>query len=156
MRVKICAVGRMRSGPEKLLFDDYADRFSKTGRALSLGPLTVTEVEDKKNRGQQAEADLLRNAIPKGALICAMDERGKTRTSPQFAQDLARWRDNGTADLALVIGGADGLTPGFRAEANTALSFGTMVWPHMLARVMLAEQLYRAASILAGAPYHRE
>ena len=155
MRVKICAVGRMRAGPEKALFDDYASRFDKTGRALSLGPLSVSEVEDKKNRGPLAEAGLLRNALPRGALICALDERGATFTSPGFADQIARWRDNGTADLAFVIGGADGLTPDLRADANAALSFGKMVWPHMLARVMLAEQLYRAASILAGSPYHR-
>ena len=76
-------------------------------------------------------------------------------SSPDFADLLARWRDDGTRDAAFVIGGADGLDPTLRAEADIALSFGRMVWPHMLARVMLCEQLYRAASILAGAPYHR-
>lgn len=155
MRVKICAVGRMRAGPERQLFDDYADRFAKTGRNLSLGPLSVTEVEDRKNLGQVAEGELLARAIPKGALVCALDERGKTWTSPEFASNLARWRDDGASELCLVIGGADGLSPAFRAQIPHKMSLGKMVWPHMLARVMLAEQLYRAASILAGSPYHR-
>ena len=102
-----------------------------------------------------AEAALLRKALPKGAKLAIMDERGKVMTSPDFAKPLGDWRDSGPSDLALVIGGADGIAPELRAEADFALSFGKMVWPHMLVRVMLAEQLYRAASILAGAPYHR-
>ena len=84
-----------------------------------------------------------------------MDERGRTLSSPEFADHLARWRDAGRQDVAFVIGGAYGLAPSLRESADFALSFGAMVWPHMLVRVMLAEQLYRAASILAGSPYHR-
>lgn len=103
----------------------------------------------------QAEAVLLRRAIPTGARICALDERGATWSSPEFADKLAAWRDGGTQDLALVIGGADGIDPALRGDAQDLMSFGSMVWPHMLVRVMLSEQLYRAASILAGAPYHR-
>lgn len=155
MRVHICAVGRMRAGPEKTLFDDYQKRFDRTGRGLSLGPLSVLEVEDKKNLGMAAEATLLERVIPKGALICALDERGTIMPSPKFADKLGAWRDVGRADLAFIIGGADGIDPSLRARADTALSFGAMVWPHMLVRVMLAEQLYRAASILSGGPYHR-
>jgi 23S rRNA (pseudouridine1915-N3)-methyltransferase len=98
---------------------------------------------------------LLDRAIPTGALICTLDERGAIMSSPDFADRLAGWRDAGRGDLALVIGGADGLDPALRARADASLSFGKMVWPHMLVRVMLAEQLYRAASILAGSPYHR-
>ncbi|WP_293451386.1 23S rRNA (pseudouridine(1915)-N(3))-methyltransferase RlmH [Planktotalea sp.] len=155
MRVHICAVGRMRAGPEKVLFDDYQTRFDRTGRGLSLGPLSVLEVEDKKNLGMSAEAVLLDRVVPKGAIICAMDERGTVMTSPKFATKLADWRDAGQSDLAFIIGGADGIDPKLRARADAKLSFGSMVWPHMLARVMLAEQLYRAASILSGSPYHR-
>lgn len=155
MRVHICAVGRLRAGPERVLVDDYLTRFDRSGRALGLGPATVHEVEDRKNAGMEAEAALLDRAVPSGALICALDERGQTMTSPDFAALLARWRDGGRQDVAFLIGGADGLAPGLRARADAALSFGAMVWPHMLVRVMLAEQLYRAASILAGAPYHR-
>ena len=87
--------------------------------------------------------------------MVALDERGRVETSPEFARRLASWRDQGRGDLALIIGGADGIDPTLRSEADFALSFGKMVWPHMLVRVMLSEQLYRASSILAGAPYHR-
>ncbi|WP_372575058.1 23S rRNA (pseudouridine(1915)-N(3))-methyltransferase RlmH [Ruegeria jejuensis] len=155
MRISICAVGRLRAGPEKDLIDDYLTRFDRTGRALGLGPAKIIEVEDKKNAGMGAEATLLRKAIPKGGLICTLDERGRTLTSPEFARRLGNWRDAGRQDIALVIGGADGIDPGLRAEADFSLSFGKMVWPHMLVRVMLAEQLYRAATILSGGPYHR-
>jgi len=155
MRVSICAVGRLRAGPEKSLIDDYLTRFDRTGRALGLGPVKLVEVEDRKGGGMTAEADFLRRALPKGALICALDERGKTLSSPDFATLLAGWRDAGRADLALVIGGADGIDPALRAEADFSLSFGAMVWPHMLVRAMLAEQLYRATTILVGGPYHR-
>lgn len=102
-----------------------------------------------------AEAELLRRAIPRGAFVCALDERGRSMTSPDFADHLSGWRDTGRQDVALVIGGADGIDPSLRAEADFTLSFGKMVWPHMLVRVMLTEQLYRAATILAGGPYHR-
>ncbi len=155
MRVHICAVGRLRAGPERELLDDYLRRFERTGRALGLGPASVTEVEDKKGGGKKSEPTLLEKSIPKNALICVLDERGEVISSTDFARQLARWRDDGQQDVAFVFGGADGIDPGMRARANASLSFGKMVWPHMLARVMLAEQLYRAATILAGGPYHR-
>ena len=155
MRVHICAVGRLRAGPEKTLIDDYLTRFDRTGRNLGLGPARVIEVDDRKGGGMAGEAVVLRRAIPENALICVLDERGKVETSPQFAARLGDWRDAGRGDLALVIGGADGIDPELRAQASHALSFGKMVWPHMMVRVMLAEQLYRAASILSGGPYHR-
>ncbi|MFC4669038.1 23S rRNA (pseudouridine(1915)-N(3))-methyltransferase RlmH [Seohaeicola nanhaiensis] len=155
MRMTICAVGRLRAGPEKTLIDDYLTRFDRTGRPLGLGPAKLAEVDDRKGGGMTAEADLLRRAAPQGALLCVLDERGKTLTSPKFAETLAGWRDTGRQDVAILIGGADGLDPALRAEADFALSFGAMVWPHMLVRVMLSEQLYRAATILAGGPYHR-
>ncbi|MEM6371363.1 MAG: 23S rRNA (pseudouridine(1915)-N(3))-methyltransferase RlmH [Pseudomonadota bacterium] len=155
MRVHICAVGRLRGGPEADLIADYTTRFDRTGRALGLGPLCLAEVEDRKGGGMRTEADLLRRALPKGALLCCLDERGRVEASPRFADRLAAWRDSGRGDVAFVIGGADGIDPTLRAEADHLLSFGAMVWPHMLVRVMLAEQLYRAASILAGSPYHR-
>ncbi len=155
MRVYLCVVGRLRKGPEKTLIDDYLTRFDRTGRALGLGPARVIEVEDRKGGGMAAEAALLRRALPSGARLCTLDERGQVWSSPEFSEKLAGWRDTGTQDLAFVIGGADGIDPTLRGEAQTSLSFGPMVWPHMLVRVMLTEQLYRAASILAGAPYHR-
>jgi 23S rRNA (pseudouridine1915-N3)-methyltransferase len=155
MRVTICAVGRLRAGPERVLIDDYLTRFDRTGRALGLGPAELREVEDRKGGGMEAEAALLDKAVPAGAVLAVLDERGRAFSSPEFAEELARLRDQGRQDLAIVIGGADGIAPGLRARADLAISFGRMVWPHMLARVMLAEQLYRAASILAGSPYHR-
>lgn len=155
MRLVICAVGRMRSGPERALCDDYRQRFDRTGRALGLGPLTIAEVEDRKGGGIAAEAALLSGAVPNGALLCALDERGRTLSSPDLAATLARWRDEGRQHAAFLIGGADGLDPELAESADFSLSFGTMVWPHMLARAMLCEQLYRAATILVGGPYHR-
>lgn len=155
MRVHLCAVGRMRAGPERALVDDYLTRFDRTGRALGLGPVQEHEVEDRRGGGMEAEAELLARAVPAGALLAVLDERGRMLSSPDFADRLGRWRDGGRQDVAFVIGGADGIAPALRAQADFALSFGQMVWPHMLVRVMLAEQLYRAASILANAPYHR-
>jgi len=155
MRLHICAVARLRAGPERALIDDYLTRVDRTGRALGLGPVAEHQVEDRKGGGMAAEAVLLAKAVPQGARIAVLDERGTVMSSPGFAELLAKWRDTGAQDAAFVIGGADGLDPDFRDRADTAISFGRMVWPHMLVRVMLAEQLYRAASILAGSPYHR-
>ncbi len=152
MRVHLVAVGRMRSGPERTLVEDYVTRFDRTGRALGLGPLTEHEVEDKKGGGMEAEGELIARAITAGALLVTMDERGRVMSSPDFAETLAKWRDAGRQDVAFVIGGADGIAPSLRARADFSVSFGAMVWPHMLVRVMLAEQLYRAATILAGSP----
>ena len=155
MRLQLCAVGRLRAGPERDLVDDYLHRFDRTGRPLGLGPVTEHEVEDKRGTGMAGEAELLARAVPAGAVVVVLDERGKTLSSPELAAQLAAWRDGGRQDAAFVIGGADGIDPALRARADLAISFGRMVWPHMLVRVMLAEQLYRAATILAGAPYHR-
>jgi len=155
MKVHICAVGRLRAGPEKTLIDDYLKRFDRTGRGLSLGPVSVLEVDDRKGGGMAGEAALLRRAVPQGAVIGALDERGVVETSPKFARRIETWRDAGRSDLVFIIGGADGIDPDLRARADHLLSFGAMVWPHMMVRAMLAEQLYRAASILSGGPYHR-
>ena len=142
-------------GPEAALISDYLKRFDQTGRAMGLGLASVVEVEDKRKRGSAAEGALLRAAAPDGACLIALDERGKTMTSPKFATMIGDLRDQGRRDCAFLIGGADGHDAEMREASDRLLSFGPMVWPHMLARVMLAEQLYRAASILSGAPYHR-
>lgn len=155
MRVHLCAVGRLRGGPERDLIDDYLTRFDRTGRGLGLTSGGVTEVEDRKGGGMSAEAALLRRAIPGGAALWVLDERGEMLTSPDLAARLAGLRDRGQSDLAICIGGADGLARDLVGEASLVLSLGRMVWPHMLVRVMMSEQLYRAASILAGGPYHR-
>jgi 23S rRNA (pseudouridine1915-N3)-methyltransferase len=155
MRLHLCAVGRLRTGPERALADDYIGRFNRMARSLALGPVTEHEVEDRRGGGMEPEAELLASAIPTGAAVVALDERGQMLTSPDLAGRIAGWRDAGRADLAFVIGGADGLAPALRDRADLVLSFGRLVWPHMLVRVMLAEQIYRSATILSGSPYHR-
>lgn len=155
MRLTIFAVGRLKSGPEHLLITDYLSRFNRMGRSLGLGPLKIQEVEDKKNSGMSAEAKLMRKYIPNSASICALDERGSIISSLQFSRYLETLRDQGISDLAFIIGGADGIDPSLRENANSQLSFGRMVWPHLLVRAMLCEQIYRSATILAGTPYHR-
>ena len=132
---------------------DYAARAVRTGRPVGISALDLHEVEARKG-GMAEEAGLLSAAVPSGAVRIALDERGSLMSSPDLARRIAGWRD-GARDAAFLIGGADGLDPALRAECDAALSFGPMVWPHALVRVMLAEQLYRAASILAGTPYHR-
>lgn len=155
MKVRIVAVGRLRPGPEATLISDYTHRFDRTGRALGLGPLDLREVEAKRS-GMAAEAPLIEKASAGASPLIILDERGTTLSSPNFARKLAGWRDQGRPEACFVIGGADGIDPVHRDQADFTLSLGKMVWPHMLARVMLTEQLYRAASILAGSPYHRE
>lgn len=154
MRIDIAAVGRLKKGPEAVLVADYLGRFAKTGRSLGLPAIGMIEVEDRHGGGVTAEAELLTRAIPAGSALVVLDERGEQPDSPTFASRLADFRDS-ARDLCFVIGGADGLDPSLRARAEWSISFGRMVWPHMLVRVMLAEQLYRAATILAGSPYHR-
>ena len=155
MKIHLCVVGRLRNGPEKELIDDYLHRFEKIGRAHGLGPVLVNEVEDKKNGGMLNEAILLQRVIPKGAKVIILDERGDVISSPNFATKISSYANNSTSDLAILVGGADGIDPKLREQADYKISFGKMVWPHALVRVMISEQLYRAASILAGNPYHR-
>ncbi|MDB6178764.1 23S rRNA (pseudouridine(1915)-N(3))-methyltransferase RlmH [Paracoccus sp. Z330] len=154
MRIEIAAVGRLKKGPESVMVADYLDRFAKVGRGLGLPPVKINEVEDRRGGGMAAETELLDRVIPQSAVLVMMDERGDQPTSPELAQKIAQWRD-GAQDVCFVIGGADGLAPELRARADWQISLGRMVWPHMLVRVMLAEQLYRGATILAGSPYHR-
>ena len=122
--------------------------------ALSTAEILILLLPDTPATTNLLNANTL-DLLPKGARICTMDARGKRMSSPEFAQQMARLSDDGAGDLAFIIGGADGIDPSLRSRADMSLSFGKMVWPHMLARVMLSEQLYRAASILAGSPYHR-
>jgi 23S rRNA (pseudouridine1915-N3)-methyltransferase len=156
MRIVICAVGRARSGPLRTLYEDYAGRIDGT---RLFGRTELREVEERRALPppelKAREADLLAAAIPKGATLVALDGRGQSLTSEAFATRLAKWRDSGTADLAFVIGGADGLDKPMLEKASLVLSLGAMTWPHLLVRAMLAEQIYRAATILQGHPYHR-
>lgn len=151
MRLWIAAVGRVKAGPLRELFDEYSGRVS--------WPLAVREVEIKKtlsvDERRRQEGELLRAACPAGAVLVVLDERGEHLTSPAFAERLGRWRDQGAADIVFVIGGADGVDSSLRKGADLVLCLGTMTWPHQFVRAMLAEQIYRAQQILAGHPYHR-
>jgi 23S rRNA (pseudouridine1915-N3)-methyltransferase len=151
MRITIAAVGRLRRGTEQDLFDHYA--------RLIQWPIAVREVEESRPfpppELKAREAELLRKAVPAGATVVALDGRGKQPTSPEFADRLARWRDDAVRDLAFLIGGADGLEDGLLGEAHYILSLGRLTWPHMMVRGMLAEQIYRGQQILANHPYHR-
>ncbi len=155
MGITICAVGRLRQRPEAVLVSDYINRFNKLGRQLGFGPANLIEVEDKNGSGISAEATLLEKAIPKKSIICVLDENGKTLTSPNLASFLVSCRDNSKNNVTFLIGGADGIEESLKKKSECALSFGKMVWPHSLARVMLAEQIYRSATILLKTPYHR-
>jgi 23S rRNA (pseudouridine1915-N3)-methyltransferase len=133
---------------------DYASRATASGRALALGPVEILEVEARKP-GKAAEAEVLRPHL-EGAYVVACDEHGKVHTSRAFAGRLERLRDDGQRRIVFLIGGADGLDPSILSQANELLAFGPQTWPHALARAMLAEQIYRAATILGGSPYHRD
>ena len=155
MRIVICAVGRLRVCPEAEISDAYLTKFCKAGRQRGLGPASVCEVEAKSGGGRDEETKLLVRKIPKGAVRCALDERGEKLSSPEFANLLSTWRHEGHSTAAFLIGGADGLDLEQIDGLDYAISFGRMVFPHALVRAMLSEQLYRAATILNGSPYHR-
>jgi len=155
LKIVLYAVGRLGRAPEHALALDYAARATATGKALGLGPVEVTEVDSKKT-GKLAEGEALLAAIGTDVHLIACDEHGKVHTSRDFAARIGKLRDQGVRRLAFVIGGADGLSPAVLAAAHETLAFGPQTWPHALARAMLAEQVYRAATILAGGPYHRD
>ena len=152
MKITILTVGKLGRMVEAQLAVDYASRATASGRALALGPVEIVEVEARKP-GKAAEALALRPHLADSHVILC-DEHGKSRPSRDFAAHLAKLRDDGVRRLVLVIGGADGLDP--TLEAHEKLAFGVQTWPHALARAMLAEQIYRAAAILGGSPYHRD
>ena len=150
----LLCVGRLGAAPENALARDYAARATAAGRALGLGPVELVEVEGRKP-GKAAEAEALLARLD-GAHLIACDEHGAALTSRDFAGLLQALRDEGERKLAFAIGGADGLAAGVLQAARRRLAFGVQTWPHALARVMLAEQIYRATTILAGGPYHRD
>ena len=156
MKISISAIGRLRKSPEKELIDDYLSRFSKLAKPFGLSLNPIIEIEDKKGGGPKAEAQLLEKHFQKNSKIIALDETGISLSSKEFTDYLSNWVTDGIGHCHLIIGGADGLDAKILEKSNLKMSFGKMVWPHMLVRVMLAEQLYRAATILAGSPYHRE
>ena len=154
MKLGVIAIGRPGRGPEAQLAADWAERATVAGRALGLGPLELTDLEPRK-AGRAPEAELILKAA-EGAHLIACDERGRTFSSRAFAGHIASLRDRGERRLVFAVGGADGLDESVRAAAASTLSFGPQTWPHALARAMLAEQVYRAVTILAGGPYHRD
>ena len=159
MRVTIHAVGRLKSGPERDLSARYFDRFSKIGpqQGLELGRIIEvpeSRASDTQTR-QREEAAALDKSLPPDALLLLLDETGKSVDSEHFANQLGQWRDSGKRDLMIAIGGADGHHNSLHKRADHILNFGKMTWPHQIVRILLAEQLYRAATILSGHPYHR-
>lgn len=159
MRIRIIAVGRMKAGPERELLDRYLDRATKSGRALGITRLDVEELsESRQPRAEDRqieEAAGLLAFVPERAVVIALDETGRTATSPEFAALVDRERGAGTPDLVFAIGGPDGHGDVLRTRAGRLLAFGAMTWPHQIVRVLLAEQIYRAMTILSGHPYHR-
>jgi 23S rRNA (pseudouridine1915-N3)-methyltransferase len=151
MKIWLAAVGRARAGAARDLYDEYARRMT--------WPLALKEVEVRKRASpaelKRLEAELLLAAVPNAATIVALDERGTALSSEKFADRLGAWRDGGVADVAFLIGGADGHGEAVGKRADLLLALGPMTWPHLMVRAMLAEQLYRAQQILAGHPYHR-
>ena len=151
MRLTIVTVGRLKPGPERTLYEHYARRIR--------WPFAVHEVEERRplpiERQIERERELLCAACPKGARVIALHGSGKALTSEALARRLGTWRDEAVGDIALVIGGAEGLHSSIVSEADLVLSFGAVTWPHLLMRALVTEQIYRAQQILAGHPYHR-
>ena len=151
MNILVAAIGKAKPSAERELFTSYAARLPWR--------VDLKEIEIKKEAAvdvrRAREGEALLAAVPEGARIIALDERGKSETSEAFAKRLGRWRDDGVRGVAFLIGGADGLDEAVRKRADAVLSFGALTWPHMLVRALLAEQLYRAHTILTGHPYHR-
>ena len=159
MRIGLFAVGRLKAGPEKDLAARYLDRFAKAGPAIGLELSRVIEVQESRlpqaEGRKREEAAMLDKALPEASVLILLDERGKALDSPAFAELLGTIRDAGKRELVIAIGGPDGLDPALASKAVHMLCFGKMTWPHQLVRIMAAEQLYRAVTILSGHPYHR-
>jgi len=158
MNITVAAIGRQKAGPETELVKRFIARAQAVGRGVGLN-IAVKELPESRApqaaTRRTAEAKALLDAIPSGAALVVLDERGKGLTSAAFAALIGRLRDAGQRDLALLIGGPDGLPESIKEKARHVLSFGPMTLPHQLVRVLVAEQLYRAATILVGHPYHR-
>lgn len=159
MRLLIAAVGRLKAGPERELLDRYVERTNATGRAVSLAPLEISEIPESQDRRPQDrivdEARKLEAAVPKGAKRILLDSGGRALKSEDFAGRLAALRDQGAPGVVFLIGGADGLDVKLKSEAELSISYGAATFPHQIVRILLAEQIYRAITILSGHPYHR-
>jgi 23S rRNA (pseudouridine1915-N3)-methyltransferase len=159
MRIAVHAVGRMKAGPEAELADRFFDRFSKSGPAVGLYFTGITEIQESRAQSaaerQRAEAASLETVLGTGTALFLLDERGRDLSSEDIAARVAALRDSGRKSLLIAIGGPDGHDESLRRSATLTLAFGKQTWPHQIVRVMLAEQLYRVATILSGHPYHR-
>ena len=159
MRLVVIAIGRLKQGPERELAERYRERFDDIGRKLGFRGLEIHEIPESRARDTATriseEAAAIAAAIPEKSVLVALDEHGKSIDSAAFARHLGRWRDDQAAHAIFAIGGADGLSPDLQRKAKLRIAFGSATWPHQMVRVMLLEQLYRAATILAGHPYHR-
>ncbi|MEA2829510.1 MAG: rRNA (pseudouridine1915-N3)-methyltransferase [Bradyrhizobium sp.] len=159
MRLVVISIGRLKQGPERELTERYRGRFDDIGRKLGFRGLEFHEIPESRARDTATrmaeEAAAISAAIPEKSVLVALDERGDNIDSATFARHLGRWRDESAANTIFVIGGADGLSPDLRRKAKLTLAFGSATWPHQMVRIMLLEQIYRAATILAGHPYHR-
>jgi 23S rRNA (pseudouridine1915-N3)-methyltransferase len=148
MKIRIIVVGKQKQSPTLDLCDEYLKRLKWN--------VTVKEIDNPKGSTSAQEAPLIAKHISDGAFVIALDERGQSYTSPEFAQKLEKWNQQISGnEIVFLIGGADGFDETIRKKANTLMSFGKQTWPHMLVRVMLLEQIYRAQQILSGHPYHR-
>lgn len=156
MRVLILAAGRKGAGPEHELAQDYISRAAASGRGLGFTSVQLIDVQGKPQGDSRAEASAIFKATPDDCKKILLDERGAEWTSRDFAKKLETWRDQGVPCLTFWIGGADGASQSLKDQADEKLAFGRQTWPHMLVRAMLAEQIYRAVSILSNAPYHRD
>ena len=159
MHLVLISIGKLKQGPERELAERYRDRFDDIGRKLGFRGLAIHEIPESRARDAATriaeEAAAIAALIPDKAVIVALDERGASVDSPSFARHLGRWRDEQVGHTIFVIGGADGLSPELRRRAKMSIAFGAATWPHQMVRVMLLEQIYRAATILSGHPYHR-
>jgi 23S rRNA (pseudouridine1915-N3)-methyltransferase len=159
MRLVVVSIGRLKQGPERELAERYRERFDDIGRKLGFRGLDIHEIPESRARDPATriaeEAAAISAAIPEKSVLVALDERGDNVDSATFARYLGRWRDEQAGHTIFAIGGADGLSPELRRKAKLRMAFGSATWPHQMVRVMLLEQIYRAATILAGHPYHR-
>lgn len=159
MRITICAVGRLKRAPEAELCSDYLTRAEKLGRQVGITKAQIIEVaesDDAQSAARKAqEADALHAKMSSGAMIICLDEHGQSVDSKSFSNIIKRAADDGTSELAFVIGGPDGLSPELLERASRTICFGRMTWPHRIARVMLLEQVYRAVTLMVNHPYHR-